>query len=70
MSACVVLRSSLQFAVRRRFDRAVFPGVKSMKKLIVLLALPLAGCGITAKIDARQDYEVSETQYKALFGLI
>jgi hypothetical protein len=41
-----------------------------MKKLIVLLALPLAGCGITARIDARQDYEVSETQYKALFGLI
>jgi len=36
-----------------------------MNKLIVFLALPLAGCGVTAKIDARQDYQASEAQYKA-----
>jgi hypothetical protein len=36
-----------------------------MNKLILFLAVPLAGCGITAKIDARQDYQASEAQYKA-----
>jgi len=36
-----------------------------MNKVIFLLALPLAGCGIAAKIDARQDYQSSEAQYKA-----
>jgi hypothetical protein len=36
-----------------------------MKKLIFLL--PLAGCGggIAAKVEARQDYQASEAQYKA-----
>jgi hypothetical protein len=35
--------------------------------MIFLLAsaLPLAGCGIAAKVDARQDYQASEAQYEA-----
>jgi hypothetical protein len=41
-------------------------GGREMNKLVLLLAaVPLAGCGITAKIDARQDYQTSEAQYKA-----
>lgn len=37
-----------------------------MKRTLILLALvPLSGCGIAAKIDARQDYQASEAQYKA-----
>jgi hypothetical protein len=40
-------------------------GAGLMTRLVVLLALPLAGCGLTAKIDARQDYQTSEAQYKA-----
>jgi hypothetical protein len=36
-----------------------------MKKLIFLLALPLAGCGLAAKVESRQDYQASEAQYKA-----
>ena len=37
-----------------------------MRVLVLLLtALPIAGCGIAAKIDARQDYQASEAQYKS-----
>lgn len=37
-----------------------------MRRLIpLLLIMPLTGCGIVAKVGARDDYQSSETQYKS-----
>jgi hypothetical protein len=41
-----------------------------MKRIIALvgLALPLAGCGLAARYEARTDYQSSAAQYKACLG--
>jgi hypothetical protein len=33
--------------------------------LVAIGCLTLGGCGIAAKVDARNDYQASEAQYKA-----
>ena len=33
-------------------------------KWAIFLTIPLAGCGLTARIDARQEYQASAANYK------
>lgn len=33
-------------------------------QLLLVLCLPLAGCGLAAKVDARREYQDSAAQYK------
>jgi hypothetical protein len=39
-----------------------------MKRIAVFLVLPLAGCGVAARYEARTDYQSSAAQYKACLG--